>query len=124
MGGSATFDFLSDPDDGDCVVHVQGDLDAQGLSGLRHILSEAITGRPDEVVLNLADVRYFNASALAIVLAEPRQQGLAIEVRLLLQAQRETLRSLLHMPGMDLMLQVAPLVNRPADHPRRPFPSR
>jgi anti-anti-sigma factor len=124
MDGSATFDFGSEPGEGDCVIGVRGDLDAHGLSRLRQTLRDAMTGRDDEVILNLADVGFYNASALAVVLAEARKHGLAAGVRLVLQARPETLRGLLPMPGMDLMLPVVPAIPGRADRPRRPFPTR
>jgi anti-anti-sigma factor len=124
MDGSTTFDFVGESGHGDCVIGVRGDLDAHGLGRLRQILRDAMTGCPDEVIVDLAEVRFYDASTLAVVLAEARQHGLAIGVRLVLQARRETVRGLLPVPGMDLMLPVVPTVPLQADRPRRPFPTK
>ena len=88
MNKSAIFSIVGDPDDRDCVIEIRGDPDGQALRGLLRVLIEAMGERPDVVILDLAEVRFYDASLLAVVLPEACQHGLDIGVRLLLEAPR------------------------------------
>jgi stage II sporulation protein AA (anti-sigma F factor antagonist) len=122
----ATFDILSDPGDGDCVIEIRGDLDhLPSLVGLRAVLRDAIAARPVMLIVDLAEVTSIDVSGLA-VLAAARRDGLEVGARLLLQAPTASTVGLLTETGLDRVLPIVPdfPLTNPHDRPRRPFPSR
>lgn len=60
------------------VIDLQGDIDGAGEDALQKAYSEALTQKPNAVLLNFRDVGYINSKGIALIvmlLAQARKSG-------------------------------------------------
>jgi anti-sigma B factor antagonist len=102
-----TLQIVGETEKADYVIKLHGDIDLRALPRLRGALSYALFGRPDRLIIDLAEVTSVDAAGLAI-LAAARYRGRDIGTPLLLQAPNASTVELLAATGLD---QVLPIVH-------------
>jgi anti-sigma B factor antagonist len=91
------------------VVHVSGEVDMTSRDAVERVLTRAVDGRPEAVVVDLSEVTFFGSSGLQM-LAEARAHAAANQVPLrLVAASRRVLRPL-EITGMTTAFRVYPSV--------------
>jgi anti-sigma B factor antagonist len=90
---------------GDAVaLRVAGELDMLTTPKLQEAVTRALTGHPDVLVIDLADVTFLASSAMAAIVAAHQAAGDATAVRIV-ATNRATARPL-EVAGLDSYLSV------------------
>lgn len=87
------------------VVRPEGEIDYSSLEPLRQALLDARVAGVDEIVVDLADVTFFDSQGLAVILyAHQRQRS--VGGRLVLRNLQEGTRRLLDVTNLTTVIEV------------------
>jgi anti-anti-sigma factor len=81
------------------VVHLQGELDLYNAEALRAALVSCCEGAPEQVVVDLAEVRFVDSTALGVLIEASSRLG--DSRRLVLAAPGLETRRALEISGLD-----------------------
>jgi anti-anti-sigma factor len=87
------------------VVHVSGEIDMTSRDAVERVLTRAVDGLPEVVVVDLSDVTFFGSSGLQM-LAEARVHAAANQVPLRLVASSRRVLRPLEITGMTMAFRV------------------
>jgi anti-sigma B factor antagonist len=87
------------------VVHVSGEVDMISRDAVERVLSRAVDGHPEAMVIDLSDVTFFGSSGLQM-LAETRAHAAASHVPLRLVASSRKVLRPLEITGMTVAFTV------------------
>ncbi|WP_232344053.1 MULTISPECIES: STAS domain-containing protein [Actinoplanes] len=96
-----------DADGGTTTVSLRGEIDVLTVEQVRVALSEAVAGRPQQIVVDMADVAFIDSTGLGALISgfqRARDQAIAFQ----LARPTSNVRQILVLSGLMEVVQVTP----------------
>jgi anti-anti-sigma factor len=92
---------------GTVTVSVEGELDLANCESLRAVLREVTSRKPDQVVVDLAQLSFLDSSGIRCLIGAA-QDAQAGETRLVVRQPQPSVRRVMEVCGVDELLLGAP----------------